>query len=206
MIESKSTKALIFKIQKLPSLGLIYYLRVYSGVLSKGEQLFNLSTLKKFRINRIMKMHVTHVEDQDSAVPGNIIAVTGIVGVTGDTLSSKSDDDPLYPIAKPENVVSISIKPTKNSPTEYEKIANALKLMVLQDPSLSYTMKEVGNLKEQIISGMGELHLQIVADILKEEHKLDLTISDPKVEYKSTLSKSKDVVYTFKSQTGGSGL
>jgi elongation factor G len=199
-------KGLIFKIQSLPNIGLVYYVRVYSGTLSKGSQIYNLTSGKRFRVNRIMKIHVISVTDLPVADYGSIIAVTGIEGVTGDTISTLNGVEKLYPIIELEPVISISIGTKSNSTADYEKLINTLKIMSLQDPSLKFETKEVAGVRQQIISGMGELHLQIIVDMIKSNYGIDVIASEPKVEYKSTFINKKEISYTFKRQTGGSGL
>lgn len=199
-------QGIVFKIQVLPTIGLVYYIRLYSGTLRKGDQVYNLTTGKRFRISRIMKIHVVNMTDLQEVESGSIVALSGLECTTGDTISSSPSAEKLYPIIKPEPVISVSLNTKSNSSAEFEKLIDVLRLMCLQDPSLHFETKDIGGVRQQIISGMGELHLQIVVDLIKTNHGIDVEASEPKVEYKSTFLKPREISYVFKRQTGGSGL
>ncbi len=203
---SNLTRCLVFKVQELPRLGLIYYVKVYDGKIKKGDTLYNLKTRTRYRVNRIIKIHVINASEEQEVGTHDIAALVGAEGETGDTLSSTLSSEPLEPINVPKPVVSVAIRPEKDSNAEYELMSKYLKLMTLQDPSLVHQVIDRGVVKEHILKGMGELHLQISLDILKTQYKLPVLSGQPVVEYRSRLLKERDIHYTFKRQTGGSGL
>lgn len=201
-----TSRCLIFKVQELPKLGLVYYVKVYDGRLRKGDTLYNVKTRSRYRVNRIIRLHVTSAVEEQEITTNDIVALIGVEGETGDTLSSSPDAESLEAINVPKPVVSVAIRPEKDSNSEYELMSKYLKLMTLQDPSLIHQVIDRGVVKEHILKGMGELHLQISLDILKTQYKLPVISGQPMVEYRSRLVKERDIHYTFKRQTGGSGL
>jgi elongation factor G len=201
-------KALVFKIQHLPVLGLLTYLRVYQGKIEKNMTVYNVRDKTKQRIGRVLKMHAVAPSDITSAEAGEIVAVTGQLSLmTGDTISNKRDIEPLKIIDIPKPVVSVSIEPKEKSSAALDKLASLLKLLALQDPSLEYqTIEVMPGVKDYVLKGMGELHLDIVRETLSSRYNTAVIIGPPKVEYRSTLKSARYVDKTIKHQTGGSGL
>lgn len=205
--ESPSTfKCLIFKVQELPKLGLVYYVKVYEGKVRKGDTLYNVKSKSRHRVNRIIRLHVTNAVEEQEVTVNDIVALIGVEGETGDTLSNNPNVEPLEAINVPKPVVSVAIRPEKDANSEYELMSKHLRLMTLQDPSLVHQVIDRGQVKEHILKGMGELHLQISLDILKTQYGLPVISGQPMVEYRSRLVREKTLQYTFKRQTGGSGL
>ena len=203
-IEGSEAKALLFKIQKLPNIGLLYYLKIYSGNLLKGDRLYNLTLGKRFRINRIVRMHAISLEDLETAGAGDIVGVIGLEGGrTGDTLASNLRSEKLFPIEVPDSVISVAVFPESKSNSDIEKMNSALRFLTLQDPSLKILEQAD---QQKVISGMGELHLQVAVATLEEICNFKILTSSPKVEYRSTFKSSRDITYTYKKQSGGSGL
>lgn len=205
--ESPSTfKCLVFKVQELPKLGLVYYVKVYKGKVRKGDILYNVKSKSRYRVNRIIRLHVTNAVEEQEVTVNDIVALIGVEGETGDTLSNDPNAEPLEAINVPKPVVSVAIRPEKDANSEYELMSKHLRLMTLQDPSLVHQVIDRGQVKEHILKGMGELHLQISLDILKTQYGLPVISGQPMVEYRSRLVREKTLQYTFKRQTGGSGL
>lgn len=207
LIVRNNFSCLIFKVQHLPGLGMVYYARIYSGSITPNSNVYNLSDGKKYRIGRIIRMHAISMTDVKEAFAGDLVAFTGSLSVrTGDTLSYDQNISPLEPIEIPASVVSVSISPKAQTISAYEKMADALRLMTLQDPSLVYVPGNHNEGKEHILKGMGELHLDITKSVLHDIYSLETIIGKPKVEYRCSLREQRDIEYTFKRQTGGSGL
>ena len=195
--------ALAFKIVTDPFVGMLTYIRVYSGKLDAGSYVFNTRTGSKERVSRILKMHSNKREEIKMAHAGDICAVVGIKDITtGDTLyGDKNKPLLLESITIPNPVISTSIEPNKKA--DYEKMVLSLKKMMQEDPSFQFTYdKEIG---QTVIRGMGELHLEIIVDRLKREHKLDLTQGKLQVAYKETMRKPVEVEGKYIKQSGGRG-
>ena len=195
--------ALAFKIVTDPYVGMLTYIRVYSGRLDAGSYVYDIRTRNKERVSRLLKMHSNKREEIQQAHAGDICAVVGIKDVvTGDTLyGDKNKPLLLESITVPAPVISTSIEPKKKS--EYEKMVLSLKKMMQEDPSFQFTYDEETG--QTVISGMGELHLEIIVDRLKREHKLDLTQGKLQVAYKETMKKPVQVEGKYIKQSGGRG-
>ena len=188
---------IVFKIMNDSFVGALYFLRVYSGVLKVGEQLLNTLKNKKERVTKIFRMHANDREEIQSAEAGEIVAVVGLkFAITGDTLC-----DPKFPIAFeamkfPEPVVSLAIEP--KSTGDLEKLQQSLNKLAMEDPSLKVTTsEETGQL---IISGMGELHLQIITDRLLREFKVNANVGKPQVFYRECITQAISQSYEFSRQ------
>ncbi|MDX2313126.1 MAG: elongation factor G [Gammaproteobacteria bacterium] len=194
-------RALAFKIMD-DRYGALTFTRIYSGTLSKGNNVLNTATGKTERIGRLVELHADSREEIDSAQAGDIVALIGMKNIqTGHTLCDPKHPATLEPMVFPDPVISIAIAPTDKAGAE--KMSIALGKMVQEDPSFHVeTDRDSG---ETIIKGMGELHLDIKVDILKRTHGVNVEVGKPQVAYRETISTSVDDSYTHKKQTGGSG-
>jgi elongation factor G len=194
-------RALAFKIMD-DRFGALTFVRIYSGTLNKGDTVLNTFTGKTERVGRMVEMHADDRNELTSAQAGDIIAIVGMKDVqTGHTLCDPKDPATLEPMVFPDPVISISISP--NDKGGSEKMGIALGKMIKEDPSFRVeTDQESG---ETIIKGMGELHLDIKVDILKRTHGVDVTVGEPQVAYRETITKRIEDSYTHKKQSGGSG-
>jgi len=182
--------------------GELTFVRVYSGVLKQGESYINPRNGKKERIARIYRMKAMDRDAIEELGAGDIAAIVGLKDVaTGDTLSDTTDQIALSAMDFPETVISISIEPKTNA--DREKLAMALRRMAKDDPTFRVRLDE--ETQQTVISGMGELHLEIIKDRLLREFKVDANIGQPRVAYRETLSGPADVQGKFVRQTGGSG-
>ncbi|MFA5271695.1 MAG: elongation factor G [Candidatus Omnitrophota bacterium] len=194
--------ALAFKIQTDPHVGKLVYFRVYSGRLEAGSYILNSTKNKKERVSRILQMHANQKENRNTISAGDIGAAVGLSStVTGDTLCSEDRPVILESIEFPEPVVSISLKPKTRQ--DQDRLSKAIMKLVEEDPTFAFETDEDTN--EIILSGMGELHLEIMVDRLKEEFKVDAQMSPPKVAYKETILKATTGEYKHIKQTGGHG-
>ena len=194
--------ALAFKIMVDPFVGKLTFMRVYSGSLEKGSYVINTTKGKKERISRLMFMHSDKREEVDYVRAGDIVGVVGLKDTaTGDTLASENSDLILEKLEFPEPVISVSIEPeTKN---DEQKLSKALAGLTDEDPSLTaYVDHDTG---ETILSGMGELHLEIIVDRIKREHKVDVKVGQPQVAYRETIKQEADVETKYVRQSGGKG-
>lgn len=182
--------------------GDLYFTRIYSGKLVTGDRVFNPRLNKKELVSRIFKIHADNREQVEEAYAGDIVAVIGLKNtVTGDTLCDKENPIVLEKIEFPENVISMAIEP--KSDAEKEKLANVLVKLSKEDPSFrSCTDNETGQL---IISGMGELHLEVLKNRMLNEFKVDANIGAPKVSYRETIERKVKVEGKFIQQSGGHG-
>lgn len=194
--------ALAFKVQADPHMGKLVYVRVYSGVLETGSYVFNATKNKKERIGRIVQMHANQKENIDYAFAGDIVAVIGLTDtITGDTLCDSEHRILLEKIEFPTPVVSLSITP--KSRAEQDKLGRALARLTDEDPTFMVTSDE--ETKETLLTGMGELHLEIIVDRLKEEFGVEVIVGKPKVAFRETILKSAEGEGKYIRQTGGRG-
>ena len=194
--------ALAFKIMNDPFVGSLTFTRIYSGVVSKGDQILNSTKGKRERVGRMMMMHSNSREEIDWAAAGDIIALAGLKETTtGDTLCDAQKPVVLETMTFPEPVIEIAVEPkTKN---DQEKMSQGLARLAAEDPSFRVeTDLESG---QTIMKGMGELHLDILVDRLKREFKVEANIGAPQVAYRETISHKIEHTYTHKKQSGGSG-
>ncbi|NND81427.1 MAG: elongation factor G [Gammaproteobacteria bacterium] len=199
--ESETLKALAFKIMD-DRFGALTFIRIYSGVMNKGDTVLNSFTGKTERIGRIVEMHADDRIELDKAVAGDIVAVVGMKNVqTGHTLCDPKDPITLEPMVFPDPVISMAVFPKDKAATE--KMGVALGKMVAEDPSfIVETDQESG---ETILKGMGELHLDIKVDIMKRTYGVDCDVGAPQVAYRETITRTVEDSYTHKKQSGGSG-
>lgn len=194
--------ALAFKIVTDSFVGTLTYLRIYSGVLESGNFVYNSLKHNKERISRILLMHANSREEIKKAKAGDIIATVGLKNTfTGDTLCAINDRVILEQMVFPEAVISAAVEPqTKN---DQDKMGLALKKLSQEDPSFKVTIDP--NSSQTIISGMGELHLEILVDRLKREFGVNSNIGKPQVAYKETITKSVEQEGKYIRQSGGRG-
>jgi elongation factor G len=194
--------ALAFKIAKDPHVGHITYLRVYSGSIRKNSRVYNASSGKMDRITRILRMHANRREELDELSAGDIGAVIGLKSVgTGDTLTSETEPIILEKITFPEPVISVAIEPQKQG--GHQKMSEALRELAREDPTFKIETNQ--DLEQTIISGMGELHLEIITDRLKREFNVEANIGKPKVAFKETVMRTVEVDGSYIKQSGGRG-
>jgi len=194
---------LAFKIQLDPHVGKLTYVRIYSGVLESGSYVYNVNRNKQERVSRILLMHANSREEINKAYAGEIIAVIGPKdSKTGDTLSDQNSPIILEQINFPEPVISLAIEPTTKA--DQEKLSYALQRLAEEDPTFRVKVNHETN--QTIMSGMGELHLEILVDRMKREMGMNVTVGKPQVAYKETITKpANDVEVKYIKQTGGHG-
>jgi elongation factor G len=194
--------ALVFKIMTDPFVGQLAFIRVYSGKLSAGSSIYNVTKRRVERIGRLVKMHANKREDIQEILAGDICAAVGLKNVvTGDTICD--DDHPilLESIDFPEPVIQLAIEPKTKA--DQEKLGMAIQKLVQEDPTLRVsTDPDTG---QTIIAGMGELHLEIIVDRMQREFKVGANVGKPQVAYRETIRSTHEYDYTHKKQTGGSG-
>ena len=191
--------ALVYKIQSDP-FGKLTYIRVYSGTISAGSTVYNVRTKKRERFNRILRLHADHREDVDSASAGDLYAVVGLKNVsTGDSLCDDKNPILLERIVFPEPVISVSIEASTRA--EQEKLADALTKLGEEDPTFKVsTDEETGQI---LISGMGELHLEIIIDRIINEFKVEASVGKPQVSYRESMRKVSEGEGLFEKQVSG---
>lgn len=193
---------LVFKIMSDPFVGVLNFVRVYSGELKSGSYVYNTRTGEKERVSRLLKMHANKREEISSIRAGDIAAIIGMKDAqTGDTLAIDKVPVVLESITIPTPVISTSVEPKAKA--EYEKMTLALRKMMQEDPSFRFTYNEETGQTE--ISGMGELHLEIVVDRLRREHKVEVVQGKLQVAYRETIQKLADAEGKFVRQSGGRG-
>lgn len=200
--DNEKTTAIAFKIMSDPYVGKLTFLRVYSGTIKTGSYVYNSASERKERIGRILRMHANHREDIDEAFTGDIAAAVGLKFTrTGDTLADESDPIILEKMEFPEPVISIAIEPKTKA--DQERMGESLNKLADEDPTFKiFNNEETG---QTIISGMGELHLEIIVDRMKREFRVDANIGKPQVAYKETITKKIQQVYKHVKQSGGRG-
>lgn len=200
--EGQPFSALVFKIVADPFIGKLAYFRVYSGTLTAGSYVVNSTKGHKERIGRLVQMHANHREDVQEVHAGDIAAAVGLKNTfTGDTLSSENAPVVLESITFPEPVISRSIEPKTKA--DQDKMTNALARLAEEDPTFQVqTDAESG---QTIISGMGELHLEVIVDRMLREFKVNANVGRPQVAYRETITKSVRAEGRFVRQTGGRG-
>ncbi|PRW60325.1 elongation factor G- chloroplastic [Chlorella sorokiniana] len=193
---------LAFKIMTDPFVGSLTFVRVYSGVLEAGSYALNAAKGKKERIGRLMQMHANSREDVKEARAGDIIAIAGLKDVvTGDTLCDEKAPVLLERMEFPDPVIKVAIEPKTKG--DLDKMTNGLIKLAQEDPSFHFSRDEETN--QTVIEGMGELHLEIIVDRLRREFKVECDVGAPQVNYREGISRSAEVRYVHKKQSGGSG-
>jgi elongation factor G len=194
--------ALAFKIAADPFIGTLTYFRVYSGTLTAGSYIINSTAGKRERVGRIVRMHANHREEVKNVYTGEIAAIVGLKDTTtGDTLCDSDNQIVLERIEFPEPVISIAIEP--KTKVDQEKMAEALKRLAAEDPTFKMSTDE--ETAQTLISGMGELHLEIIVDRMKREFKVEANVGQPQVAYKETVKEMTSVEAKYIRQTGGRG-
>ncbi len=195
--------ALAFKIMTAPDVGKLTYFRVYSGHLPKGAQVMNSRTQHKERLGRVLEMHANHQQDRDAVYAGDIVAGIGLKNTkTGDTLCAIDAPLVLEELEFPEPVIHVAVEPKTKA--DQDKMSKALYALSEEDPTFQVRSDEETG--QTIISGMGELHLEVLVDRMLREFRVDATVGKPQVAYRETITqKVEKSTYTHKKQTGGSG-
>ena len=194
--------ALAFKIMTDPFVGKLSYIRVYSGKLKSGSYIYNANSDKKERVGRILLMHADKREDLDEIRTGDIAAIVGLKNTrTGDTLCTEDEKVLLEKMAFPEPVIQIAIEPKTKA--DQEKLSEALAKLSEEDPTFKVTTHEETG--QTLISGMGELHLEILVDRMKREFKVEANIGKPQVAYRETITETVQAEGKFVKQSGGRG-
>jgi len=194
--------ALAFKVAADPFVGKLIFFRVYSGTLKAGSYVLNVTKREKERIGRIVRLHANAREDVDEVFAGEIAAAVGLKStVTGDTLADETQPILLEAITFPEPVISVAIEPKTKA--DQEKMGIALSRLAEEDPTFRISTNT--ETMQTIISGMGELHLEIIVDRMKREFKVEANVGKPQVAYKETIKKLAKAEGKFIRQTGGRG-
>jgi len=193
---------LAFKIVSDPYVGKLTYFRVYSGTLQSGSYVYNATRGTKERVSRILQMHANHREDIDAVTAGNVVAAVGLkVTTTGDTLCDESRPIVLESIKFPEPVISVAVEPKTRA--DEEKLGASLAKLAEEDPT--FKVRFDSETAQTIISGMGELHLEIITDRLLREFKVEANVGRPQVAYRETIKKPAKAEGRYIRQTGGRG-
>lgn len=194
--------ALAFKIASDPFVGKLAFFRVYSGTIKSGSYVLNATTNDKERLGRIVRLHANHREDVDEVYSGEIAAAVGLKGTTtGDTLCDPAHPVILESITFPDPVISVAIEPKTKA--DQEKMGIALQRLAEEDPT--FVVKSNEETGQTIISGMGELHLEIIVDRMKREFKVEANVGKPQVAYKETIKNANKAEGKYIRQTGGRG-
>lgn len=201
-IKSEPLSALLFKVQSDPHVGTLSYVRVYSGVLKSGSEVYNTTKQKSERIGRLLLMHADKREGIEEGFAGEIVACIGLKeSTTGDTLCDQNNIISLSPIQFAEPVISLSIEPS--TADDQEKMGAALNRLAIEDPTFKVSYNhETG---QTIIAGMGELYLEIIVDRLKREFGVNVKTGSPQVAYRETISTNADGEGKYIHQSGGHG-
>ncbi len=194
--------ALAFKIMADPFVGKLAFTRIYSGTLTAGSYIYNSVKGKKERVGRILRMHANSRTELDKAYAGDIVGLVGMKDVsTGDTLCSEDEPIHLESMEFPDPVISVAIEPKTKAGED--KMISALLKLAEEDPTFKFTSDDETG--QTIISGMGELHLEIIVDRLLREYKVEANVGRPQVAYKETITKPASENYRYVKQTGGKG-
>lgn len=201
-VSEEPFSGLVFKIMNDPFVGQLAYLRIYSGSLNKGDTVLNSTKGKSERIGRILRLHANKREETKRVQAGDICAVSGLKTIsTGNTLTHSDHPILFETIEVPVPVVSLAVTPKRKD--DLKKMWFVFNQYTLEDPSLTVRMDAETN--EVILSGMGELHLDIVMDRVKREHNLEMTVSAPQVAYRETITRKGTAVGKYIKQSGGKG-
>ncbi len=197
---SKNLCALAFKLED-GRFGQLTYIRLYQGTLNKGDTIYNVRSRNKIKVGRLVRMHSDEMEDIDSASAGDIVALFGVDCFSGDTFTDGNIWWAMSSIHVPDAVISMAIKP-KDTKAQ-TNMSKALQRFKKEDPTFRVHMDK--ETSETIISGMGELHLDVYIERMKREYKAEVETSPPRVSYREAITQKAEFNYTHKKQTGGSG-
>ena len=198
--DDKSLAAMVFKLTE-EEFGQLSYLRMYSGTLSKGTQVYIPRTRQKLRIGRIVRMHANEKVDVSTALAGDIVALVGVECYSGDTLCSITNPISLESMYVPDPVISLAIVP--ESTKDKDQISKALNRFMKEDPTFKVSVSsETG---DTLISGMGELHLEIYVERMSREYNAKVSVGSPTVAYRETICRRQEFNYLHRKQTGGKG-
>ncbi len=202
LTSTEKFSALAFKIQLDPHVGKITYARIYSGTIEAGSYVYDVNKGKQERVSRLLLMHANQREEIDKAFAGEIVALVGPKeAATGDTLTQQSDPILLERITFAEPVISLAIEPKTKA--DQEKLAYALQRLAEEDPT--FRVKINHETAQTIMSGMGELHLEILVDRMKREMGMDVSVGKPQVAYRETITKNAEAEAKYIKQSGGRG-
>ncbi len=201
--DGEAFSALAFKIMTDPFVGKLTYIRVYSGTLTKGSSVLNSTKDKKERVGRILQMHANHREDKDAIFAGDIMAVVGMKNTTtGDTLCDPGHPIVLEALEFPEPVIHVAVEPKTKA--DQDKLSKALYSLSEEDPTFRVRSDEETG--QTVISGMGELHLEVLVDRMLREFSVDANVGKPQVAYRETIRRSVEKIEEkYVRQTGGRG-
>ena len=199
-VENKPCVALAFKLDD-GQYGQLTYVRIYQGKITKGDELYNTRAKKKFKVGRIVRMNSASMEDINEGQPGDIIALFGVDCASGDTFCGGGLNIAMTSMFVPEPVISEAITPVNKQ--DAANMSKALNRFTKEDPTFQTYVDPESN--QTIIKGMGELHLAVYVERMKREYKCEVTVSQPEVAYRESITQRADFNYTHKKQTGGSG-
>ena len=200
--ENEPMSALAFKVATDPYVGRLVFLRIYSGKIKAGESVQNVTRGQRERMGRLLQMHANHREDLEEIGAGNICAAIGLKNTfTGDTIAITSNQVILEPPQFPQPVVSVAIEPTSRA--DQDKLSEALRKLSEEDPT--FIVKFNDETGQTVMSGMGELHLEVLVDRMRREFEVSAEVGPPRVSYRETITQAIKVEGRFVRQTGGHG-